>query len=158
MHGLRVSGGALRGRKLRVDPRAGVRPTSDRARQAYFNIVSDLVLDSRFLDLYAGSGIFSFEAVSRGASEALALGLVHQVANLDVLDATVDATLGELLSGGPQAQGEIKALFAQLEVGPVTDEVRELTAQTISRVRGSDEAREGFAAFLDKRPANWVPE
>jgi len=75
MHGLRVSGGALRGRKLRVDPRAGVRPTSDRARQAYFNIVSDLVLDSRFLDLYAGSGIFSFEAVSRGASEALALDL-----------------------------------------------------------------------------------
>ena len=93
-----------------------------------------------------------------GANEALALGLVHQVANLDDLDAAVDATLGELLSGGPLAQSEIKALFAQLEVGPVTDEVRELTAQTISRVRGSDEAREGFAAFLDKRPANWIPE
>ncbi len=93
-----------------------------------------------------------------GSSEALALGLVHQVANLDELDAAVDATLDELLAGGPRAQREIKALFAQLEVGPVTDEVRELTAQIISRVRGSDEAREGFAAFLDKRPANWVPE
>ena len=75
-----------------------------------------------------------------------------------VLDAAVDACLQELLAGGPQAQREIKALFSQLEVGPVTEEVRELTAQTISRVRGSDEAREGFAAFLDKRPPTWIPE
>jgi methylglutaconyl-CoA hydratase len=42
-------------------------------------------------------------------------------------------------------------------VAPVTPEVVELTAQTISRVRGSDEAREGFAAFLGKRPAAWMP-
>ena len=39
----------------------------------------------------------------------------------------------------------------------MTAEVRELTAQTIARVRGTDEAREGFAAFLAKRPANWIP-
>jgi NADPH-dependent 2,4-dienoyl-CoA reductase/sulfur reductase-like enzyme len=39
-----------------------------------------------------------------------------------------------LLGGAPQAQHEIKALFAQLEVGPVTPEVVELTAQTIARV------------------------
>jgi 16S rRNA (guanine966-N2)-methyltransferase len=75
MHGLRISGGSLRGRKLRVDPKAGVRPTSERARQAYFNIVADRIPGARFLDLYAGSGIFSFEAVSRGASEAVALDL-----------------------------------------------------------------------------------
>ena len=48
-------------------------------------------------------------------------------------------------------------LFAQLAPGPVTPELRELTARTISRVRGSDEAREGFAAFLGKRPADWIP-
>jgi methylglutaconyl-CoA hydratase len=64
----------------------------------------------------------------------------------------------ELLAGSPNAQREIKQLFAQLEVGPITPEVRELTAQTISRVRGTDEAKEGFAAFLGKRPANWIPE
>jgi methylglutaconyl-CoA hydratase len=39
----------------------------------------------------------------------------------------------------------------------VTDAVVELTAQTIARVRGTDEAREGFAAFLGKRPAHWIP-
>lgn len=93
-----------------------------------------------------------------GAAEAHAIGLVHQVVAADALDAAVDGVIADLLSGGPNAHREIKQLFAQLEVGPITDEVRELTAQTISRVRGSDEAREGFAAFLGKRPANWVPQ
>lgn len=91
------------------------------------------------------------------AAEALSIGLVHQVVCADALDATVNAAVTELLAGGPVAQREIKQLFAQLEVGPITADVRELTAQTISRVRGTDEAREGFAAFLDKRPANWIP-
>ena len=93
-----------------------------------------------------------------GAAEALAIGLVQQVMTGDALDAAVDAVVADLLAGGPAAHGEIKRLFAQLEVGPVTPEVRELTAQTIARVRGSDEAREGFAAFLGKRPAAWVPK
>ena len=92
------------------------------------------------------------------AAQALSLDLVQQVVALDQLDAAVDAALTELLAGGPQAQREVKQLYAQLEVGPVSAEVRELSAQTISRVRGSDEAREGFAAFLEKRPARWIPE
>jgi methylglutaconyl-CoA hydratase len=93
-----------------------------------------------------------------GAAEALATGLVQQVVARDQLDAAVDAVVKDLLQGGPNAQREIKLLFAQLAVGPITHEVRELTAQTIARVRGSDEAREGFAAFLAKRPANWIPQ
>ena len=90
-----------------------------------------------------------------GAIEAQAIGLVQQVVSLDRLDDAIDACATELLAGGPRAQSEIKQLFAQLEVGPVTADVRELTAQTISRVRGSEEARAGFAAFLAKRPAPW---
>lgn len=92
------------------------------------------------------------------AAEALAIGLVQRVVAAEALDAAVDGAVTELLAGGPNAQREIKRLFAQLEVGPITPEVRELTAQTISRVRGTEEAREGFAAFLDKRPANWIPQ
>lgn len=92
-----------------------------------------------------------------GAAEALAMGLVTKVVALDALDAAVDEAVAQLLAGGPNAQREIKQLFAQLHEGPVTDAVVELTAQTIARVRGTDEAREGFAAFLNKRPANWIP-
>jgi len=97
-----------------------------------------------------------------GAVEALAMGMVQQVvpfdADLQALDAAVDAVVAELLVCAPQAQVEIKQLFGQLEVGSITPEVRELTAQTIARVRGTDEAREGFAAFLAKRPAPWIPQ
>ena len=91
------------------------------------------------------------------AAQALAIGLVQQVVSLAELDAAVDATVKDLLAGGPNAQREIKQLFAQLAPGPITPEVRDLTAQTISRVRSSDEARQGFAAYLAKRPAPWSP-
>jgi methylglutaconyl-CoA hydratase len=68
----------------------------------------------------------------------------------------LDRTITELLQNGPNALGEIKVLLSQLAVGPVTPEVRELTAQTIARVRATAEARQGFDAFLGKRPAPWV--
>jgi methylglutaconyl-CoA hydratase len=90
------------------------------------------------------------------AAEALAIGLVQKVVEPDALDAALDTVVTELLAAGPNAQREIKQLFAQLEVGPITADVSELTAQTISRVRGTDEAREGFAAFLAKRPPSWT--
>jgi methylglutaconyl-CoA hydratase len=89
------------------------------------------------------------------AADALAIGLVHRVVPLTRLDAAVDEAGTELLAGGPEAQREIKHLYAQLEVGPITAEVRELSAQTISRVRAGDEARDGFAAFLAKRSPPW---
>jgi methylglutaconyl-CoA hydratase len=101
-----------------------------------------------------------------GAAEAHSISLVQQVTNDDgspdgaaiALDAAVDALVAELLVGGPNAQREIKALYAQMAVGPVSPDVLELSAQTIARVRGTDEAKEGFAAFLAKRPAAWVPQ
>ncbi len=92
------------------------------------------------------------------AQTALSMGMVQRVVPLDVLDAEVDRVVTELVAGGPAAQQEIKYLMDQLSVAPITDEVRELTASTIARVRGTDEAREGFAAFLGKRPAHWIPQ
>lgn len=66
---LRVTGGRLRGRRFRI-PRGGVRPTSDRVREALFGRLSDLDGVS-VLDLYAGSGALGIEAISRGARAAV---------------------------------------------------------------------------------------
>lgn len=72
MSGLRVTGGELRGRRVPL-PGHELRPTSEKARQAFFNIVATRVVDASFLDLFSGSGIFSIEAVSRGAARATAV-------------------------------------------------------------------------------------
>jgi 16S rRNA (guanine966-N2)-methyltransferase len=68
----RIISGAAGGRRIKV-PKAGVRPTGDRAREALFNALSHL-LDLRgatVLDLYAGSGALGLEALSRGAASAV---------------------------------------------------------------------------------------
>jgi methylglutaconyl-CoA hydratase len=90
------------------------------------------------------------------AAEARRIGLVHEVVEADALDAALERRVLQLLANGPLALGEVKALYSELEVGPVDQRVRELTAQTIARVRAGSEAREGFAAFLGKRAAAWV--
>lgn len=69
---LRITGGVLRGRKVPLPP-GDLRPTSGRAREAFFNVVAASVPGSSFLDLYAGSGIFSLEAASRGAARVVAV-------------------------------------------------------------------------------------
>lgn len=71
---MRIIGGRARGRKLLAPGRrsgALIRPTSDRAREALFNIIASKVAGSRVLDLFAGTGAFGLEAISRGASSAL---------------------------------------------------------------------------------------
>jgi 16S rRNA (guanine966-N2)-methyltransferase len=65
---LRITGGELRGRRLRV-PKGDVRPTTERVREAVFSILGDLA-GARVLDLFCGSGALGFEALSRGAAEA----------------------------------------------------------------------------------------
>jgi 16S rRNA (guanine966-N2)-methyltransferase len=75
---LRIVGGVHRGRRLVVPPGDTVRPTSDRAREALFNILSHggfaaggLPFAGRpVLDAFAGTGAFGLEALSRGAGSA----------------------------------------------------------------------------------------
>ena len=92
------------------------------------------------------------------ASEAQALGLIHDVVRPDQLDATVEQEVKRLLQSAPSAVAEIKQLYRTLATAPITEETCELTAQTIARVRATDEAREGFAAFFERRRAGWMPQ
>src|SRR5271169_3211255 len=68
---MRVTGGIGRGQRLKVPTGAGVRPTSDKVKQALFNIFGDRVVDASFLDLYAGAGGIGIEALSREAGSAV---------------------------------------------------------------------------------------
>lgn len=90
------------------------------------------------------------------AAEAQAIGIVHQVVSEDKLDEAVQTVLNDLQMGGPQAHRTIKDLFSKIGVGPISEEVRELTAETISQTRSSAEARAGFEAFVAKQPAPWT--
>lgn len=68
LFGMRVIAGTLRGRRLYGPQKLAVRPTSDRVREALFSILGNRLANSRFLDLYAGTGAVGIEAVSRGAA------------------------------------------------------------------------------------------
>ncbi len=72
---MRIVGGSLRGRRIAVPSGRQVRPTSDRAREAVFNILAHgmgVGLDgARVLDLFAGSGAYGLEALSRAAASAV---------------------------------------------------------------------------------------
>jgi 16S rRNA (guanine966-N2)-methyltransferase len=72
---MRVVGGKLRSRPLTGPKSDAVRPTSDRLREALFNILThaydDPVTGARVLDLFAGTGALGIEAISRGAAYTL---------------------------------------------------------------------------------------
>ena len=92
------------------------------------------------------------------AREALAIGLLHEVAPEGQLDEQLDRTLHFWLKGGPVAQREAKQL-AQRMAG-FTPESAERTdtenAALIARMRVSAEGQEGLGAFLDKRAPGWI--
>ncbi|MFE1602127.1 16S rRNA (guanine(966)-N(2))-methyltransferase RsmD [Methylobacterium sp. ID0610] len=72
---MRIVGGTLRGRALAGPRSDAIRPTSDRLREALFNVLAhaydDPVAGTRVLDLFAGTGALACEALSRGAAYAL---------------------------------------------------------------------------------------
>jgi 16S rRNA (guanine(966)-N(2))-methyltransferase RsmD len=65
---MRVIAGIYRSRQLTAPRGDTTRPTSDRLRETVFNILAPRIADSRFVDLYAGTGAVGIEALSRGAS------------------------------------------------------------------------------------------
>ena len=75
---LRIIGGTWRSRRFSFPEAEGLRPTPDRVRETLFNWLAPYISGARVLDPFAGSGALYLEALSRGASMALALDLNGQ--------------------------------------------------------------------------------
>lgn len=114
---LRIIGGQWRGRVLQFPDVEGLRPTGDRVRETLFNWLMGYLPDARCLDLFAGSGALSLEALSRGAQHVHALELDrraaqnirHHAATLGTQDLNVycDDTLDYLARGNSASPFDI---------------------------------------------------
>jgi methylglutaconyl-CoA hydratase len=89
------------------------------------------------------------------ASEAMQIGLVHQVVAAEELAQTGTALCQQLLQNGPHAMAEAKLLIRDVADRPINNELIEMTAERIAAIRATDEGREGLTAFLQKRLPNW---
>jgi methylglutaconyl-CoA hydratase len=83
------------------------------------------------------------------AQRALAIGLVHEIAALDALDAAIERIVNELRSAGPNAVAAAKALITRVTAATY-DETRGITAAAIAKQRISDEGQAGLRAFLER--------
>ncbi|MBP1734209.1 MAG: methyltransferase [Deltaproteobacteria bacterium] len=78
---LRITGGLLKGRNITLLEKSGVRYTSSKVREAIFNVLGDLG-GKKILDLFAGSGSFTIEAISRGALSATSVEIDRDMAKI----------------------------------------------------------------------------
>jgi 16S rRNA (guanine966-N2)-methyltransferase len=102
---LRLTGGEARGRRLKAPRGLRTRPTSDRVREALFDILGARIEGARFLDVYAGTGAVGCEALSRGAGRAVflerdsvALGLIDENLKLGAWSGAAEIMEGEASS------------------------------------------------------------
>jgi 16S rRNA (guanine966-N2)-methyltransferase len=86
---VRIIGGRLRGRVVRFPAEPGLRPTPDRVRETLFNWLGQRLDDQVTLELFAGTGVLSLEALSRGAARAVAID--RNAALVRALAATANA-------------------------------------------------------------------
>jgi len=85
----RIIAGEFRGRRLVTPTDKRVRPTADRVREAWMNILGERLPGARVLDLFAGTGALGLEALSRGAASATLVELAP--ASLEAIRVNVDA-------------------------------------------------------------------
>ena len=91
------------------------------------------------------------------AEEARRIGLVHEVVAPGELEAAGERMIGHLLANGPEAVAATKICALQSAWSHLDDAAFNALIEVHAAKRQSDEAAEGFAAFMEKRPASWNP-
>jgi methylglutaconyl-CoA hydratase len=90
------------------------------------------------------------------AAEAYRIGFIQEIAQLDELDASVNAILGDIVQGAPGAHAVTKELIRAVAQRPLTPELMADMAVRIATARASDEGKEGVRSFLEKRQPAWL--
>lgn len=90
------------------------------------------------------------------AAEAWRIGLVHDIAEEESLNATVGAMLAQLYTSGPRAIAAAKQLVPLSAHATIDKKVLDETSRRIAAIRATPEGQEGLSAFLEKRNPAWV--
>jgi 16S rRNA (guanine966-N2)-methyltransferase len=165
---VRIIAGEFKGRRIKTPASDNVRPTADRVREAWFNILQGSIAGARVLDLFAGSGALGFEALSRGAvsvdfveTHAASVTAIHaNAATLNVADqVTIHRTdairFAERLQPGaydlvfadPPYAGDDAAALAQLFRAKPFARVFSIEHASDQVIEGGDTRRYGDTAL-----------
>lgn len=156
---MRVVAGTAKGRQLKGPKTPGTRPVMDRVKTALFDILAPEIRDTRFLDLFAGTGSIGIEALSRGAAAATFVELSPEmvklvrdnlaITRLESKAETIRADAFKYLETAhaagrkydivyvapPQYQGMAARAVARLDEAPLTEPGGEVIAQIHPRER-----------------------
>lgn len=143
---VRVAGGYLKGRILKTVPGQITRPTTGRVREAIFSILQHDIDGAEMLDLFAGSGALSIEAMSRGASSVVMIEKYPKAAriireNMKTCGLNLRLIIADYLKGMAQLRDESFAcdlVLADPPYGLITPEelLRELGKFSLVRPGG----------------------
>ena len=165
---MRIIAGEFRGRTLRPPGDRRTRPTADRVREAWFNILGDQLTDARVVDLFAGSGALGLEALSRGAShvefvevgkaavKALRANVaaldaeervkVHRVDALRFVDQLNEGAFGIAFADPPYGEDYGRALIRTFQLRPFA-EILGVEHRSTDDIGGDETRRYGDASI-----------
>lgn len=106
---MRIIAGSARGRRLKSPDTKATRPVTDRVREAVFSSIGDWVRGADVADLYAGSGSFGLEALSRGAASAVFVEKGRRASQ------ALKANVSALGLGGAVVTGDVKGFLDQAD-------------------------------------------
>ncbi|WP_417912669.1 16S rRNA (guanine(966)-N(2))-methyltransferase RsmD [Candidatus Electronema sp. TJ] len=165
---MRITGGTARGRSI-SSPKSGctlIRPTSDRVREALFSIIAAEIPGSAVLDLYAGTGSFGLEALSRGAAAAVFADLSKTSLQLiqDSLSRCAAGASTALLQLDLSKPDSLARLKNRLPAGMLFDLIfldppyEKKLAEKTAAAAGSDLLKESGLLIAEERKNARLPE
>ena len=167
---MRISAGHLKGKKINFKKaqktaakQDTLRPTSSKVRESVFNIIGSLIVDAKFIDLYAGTGAVGIEALSRGASAVFFVEAdrkrTEQIEKMlkdcaysskaDIIKGEASAFIARAIKDGlkfdiifldpPYHSGELECILPMLSDGDLLNDKGIIIAEHLSKKKLPDE-------------------